>query len=121
MSGFFDTDYGSPIPWMAATTENEWYTFEIDLKSITPVESEVPFGKTGFVTEALAEMKNVDGEEDGEHTIPFWACGPLQEIAAPMLSKRKGPQFVKIGFMRTTTIRKGKENSIAEYRAELDI
>jgi len=129
MFGFFDTDYGSPIPWMAAADESKWLGFEIDLKSISPVESEVPFGtgydpdtgQMGSVTEAIADMKNIDGADDGEHIIPFWACGPLQEITAPMLSKRKGAQYVKLSFQRTTTMRKGKENSIATYRSELDL
>ncbi len=134
--GFFDTDFGSPIPWMADVSPGIWVNLELKIHTLTPVESEVPFGKgfgekligggiqMGTVTEATAEMQNIqsiDGvemAEDGEHTIPFWACAALQGYLEPQLKQLKG-KWVKLSYKREVMMRKGKENSVAEF-AEQD-
>jgi len=127
MSGFFDTDYGSPIPWMAASEPDEWINFELDISSLTPMTSDVPFGQgydplrgsLGTVTEAIAEMKNLDGQiDDGPHIIPFWACAALQELLDPLLKKHKG-KWITLNYKRTVIEKKGKENSVATFEQDL--
>lgn len=121
--GFWDTDYGSPIPWMASVEEGIWVEFEIAVPSITPIESDVPFGKgydakaevMGKVMEALADFRNVGekGVADGEHLIPFWACAAIQETLLPM--KKTKAKFTEMRYKRTTKLVKGVENSVAEF------
>lgn len=121
--GFFDTDFGSPIPWMADVPVDEWHEMAINLTTLEAVESEVPFGEgysaatggMGKVTEATAEMR-VDGQEEASHTIPFWACGPLQEFIVASYPKRTAKlKWINILYRRSVVMRKGKENSKAEF------
>ncbi len=136
MSGFFDTDFGSPIPWMAEAEPDEWTNFELEISSLTPIDSDVPFGqgyneqtgKLGRVTEATANMKNFEkpsevGDstiEDGEHVIPFWACGALQELLTPLLRKHKG-KWITLNYRRQVVQRKGKENSVATFELDVNV
>ncbi len=114
---FFDTDFGSPIPWMADTEVDEWCRLEINVKSLTEIEVTVPFGKTNRITEATADMRNVrDHEGDeiveaGEHTVPFWACAQLQVA----LADKQKSKWVSLRYKRSIVMRKGKENSLAEF------
>ncbi len=123
--GFFDTDFGSPIPWLADVEPDTWCTFSIDMVSLVPVENEVPFEMKGgkkTITEALADMKQIsdhNGREiakDGQHTIPFWACSSLQ---AALVSEAKGNRkWVDLRYRRTVVMKKGAENSRAEFVVE---
>lgn len=114
MSGFFDQDFGGPIPWMAAIDVKTPVLFEIDIRSIETIESKVPFG-SGVVTEGIADMSDIETAEgdmiaeDGEHRIPFWACKPLQEVLAEHQKKKRAT----LVFTRDETVRNGKVNSVA--------
>ncbi len=125
--GFFDTDFGGPMPWMADCDTDKWIDFEIQIASLTPVDSQVPFGsgydaatgKMGQVTEAIAEMRNILNVDDGEHTIPFWACSELQTYLEPLLKSLKG-KWTEMRFKRTEFLKKDKVNSKAEFEVVLD-
>ena len=117
--GFFDTDFGGPIPWMADCPTDEWIDFEIQIASLTPVEVTVPFGETKLVTQAVAEMRNIISQEDGEHVIPFWACTELQAYLEPLLKSLKG-KWTEMRYRRTEFLKKEKVNSKAEFEVVLD-
>jgi len=129
MPGFFDADFGSPIPWMAQTEPETWSGFKINLASLEAVEADVPFGKTGKIMEATAEMKDIHSQsgdemaENGEHTIPFWACSALQTIISEAeLKIGKKAYWITMRYKRTvimkTKLGVPAENSVAHFILE---
>lgn len=95
-------------PWMATVEPGEEVHFEVDRTKMFVEEIPNPFEtKNETINQGRGLMKNIryaegdhaEVDEDGEHVVPFWACGALKKI----LKKAKGAankKWVRLGYYR---------------------
>jgi len=95
-------------PWMADVKPDAVVHFELDLNGAKLVKNEVPWGDKKETTEIIAEMRNIRYEEndeeiadDGEHTVPFWACEVVQEALKEIAKRTKRPKWAKLAYVRS--------------------
>jgi len=96
-------------PWMADVKPDKVVHFELDLNNAKLVKNEVPWGDKKETTEIIAQMRNIryedDNEEtivdDGEHTVPFWACEVVQQALKEIASRAKRPKWAKLAYVRS--------------------
>ena len=96
--------------------------FEIKLSTADLIENKVPWGKEK-TTEIIAEMRNIryedDGEtivDDGEHTIPFWACEVAQAVFKEISTKSgKKPVWTELAYVREIYEDTNWEGEVKEF------
>ncbi len=99
-------------PWMADVNPDKPVHFQMDMHSLQLKVNEVPWGDKKETTEIIAEMRNIkyehtdDGDlivDDGQHTIPFWACELAQTIIKEYSQrpKKQQKQWLDLAYVRS--------------------
>ncbi len=105
---FMTTSY-SGAPFFATVEPGLIINMMINLTSIEVSTAKTPWGDQSEATAAIKEIIDEEGDEaaeDGDHSVPFWACSGLQKVIKEH-GKQKG--WLQVAYKRETSRGKNRD------------